>query len=335
MYAERLLIVSPAFHGYWQAYEGAFSRLGLSVRTLRYDELPTVGAKVGHKLRVELAERCGRNGQAMWARRTSARCAAAVRSSRPDRVLVIRGDVLGEDFWQSVEDVGARPVTLVYDEVARMDTTYEELISHGPVASYSAYDTAQLAARGARTAHVKDAYDAHLPFTRVPSDEVVFIGALYGQRGPLVEALHTAGVPVRAYGRAWSHHPLDRARTWGTPRPQVPAERDVPRDVAYGIQSGAVAALNIHEGQDGFTMRTYEIPGIGGLQLIDRDDVSDLYEPGREVLVFHSPEELIDLARRAARDTAWSQRVREAGRRRTLAEHTFDHRVVELNALWR
>lgn len=331
---ERLLIVSPAFHGYWRAYEGAFRRLGYEVTALPYDDLPSMRAKARHKLLIELPERLGREGRSLHAREVSARCARTVREHRPDKVLVIRGDLLGEEFWDAVERTGAKPLTLVYDEVARMDTTYEALMSHGPVASYSAHDTAELQRRGATTAHIKDAYDSRLPFTPLPSDDVVFIGAVYGQRAPLIEALHRAGVPVRAYGRGWSHHPLDRLRTWNAPRPDVPASRDVPRHQAYGIQAGAVAALNIHEGQDGFTMRTFEIPGTGGLQFIDRDDVSELYEPGSEVLVFHSAEELIELARRAAVDTAWAARIRQAGRRRTLSEHTFDHRVRELEALW-
>nr|WP_300339532.1 glycosyltransferase [Actinomyces sp.] len=330
----RLLIISPAFHGYWRAYEDAFTRLGYRVRTLRYDELPSRSAKVRHKLGVELMDRLGADGSSRWARRTSALCAKEVLSSRPDRVLVIRGDILGEDFWEAVTQVGARPLTLIYDEVARMGTSYEQLMRHGPVASYSAHDTAQLAARGARTAHVRDAYDSHLPFHPVASDEVVFIGALYGLRGTYMESLHRAQIPVRAYGRSWSHHIWDRIRTWDAPRPDLPAHRDVPRDLAYGIQAGALASLNVHDQQDGFTMRTYEIPGVGGLQLIDRDDVEDLYEPGTEVLVFHSSEELVDLVRRAATDTAWARSIRRAGRRRTLAEHTFDHRVLELAALW-
>lgn len=334
MPSPRLLIVSPAFHGYWQAYEGAFQRLGYEARTLRYDELTTPVAKARHKIGTELVERAGLPARHRWAKRVSARCTEVVRRHRPDVVLVIRGDALGQDFWDAVAEVGARPLTLVYDEVARMDTSYEELLSHGPVASYSAHDTAELAARGGRTAHVRDAYDARLPFIPLPSDDVVFIGAVYGQRAPLLTALDSAGVPVRAYGRGWSHHPIDRIRTWNSARPDIPAERDVPRGEGYGIQAGAVAALNVHEGQDGFTMRTFEIPGVGGLQLIDRDDVSEVYDPGTEVLVFHSPEELVDLARRAAADTAWSQSIREAGRKRTLAEHTFDHRARELAALW-
>ena len=38
----RLLIVSPSFHGYWQAYEGAFRRLGHPTRTLNYQDRKSV-----------------------------------------------------------------------------------------------------------------------------------------------------------------------------------------------------------------------------------------------------------------------------------------------------
>ncbi|MFN8045891.1 MAG: glycosyltransferase [Dermatophilaceae bacterium] len=98
--------------------------------------------------------------------------------------------------------------------------------------------------------------------------------------------------------------------------------------------AGAPVSLNIHGDQDGFTMRTFEIPGVGGLELVDRRDVDVHYEPGREVLVFDTPDEAIELARRGLKDEGWSRSIREAGRARTMAEHTFDHRVAELERLW-
>ncbi|WP_067781965.1 CgeB family protein [Actinomyces vulturis] len=331
---KKLLILSPGFHGYWKAYESAFTRRGYNARTVCYDTLATLSDKFHHKLTIELPQKFGQDTREKQAREVSAKVAQHVRDVKPELVLVIRGDLLRDSFWEAVNDVGARPITLVYDEVARMTMSYEELMSHGPVASYSQHDTAEFTKRGARTVHVLDAYDATLPFTSTPSQNVVFIGARYGQRAPLLETLHRSGVNVAAYGREWSHHPFDLARTWFSPRPSIPAFRDIPRDRAYGIQAGALASLNVHENQDGFTMRTYEIPGVGGVQLIDRDDVSDLYDPGTEVLVFHSPEELVELAQRLKKEPAWANSIREAGQKRTLAEHTFDHRIPVLESLW-
>ena len=81
-------------------------------------------------------------------------------------------------------------------------------------------------------------------------------------------------------------------------------------------------------------MRTFEAPGVGALHLIDRADVARYYEPEREVLVYESTEELIDLCARIFREPRWAHAIREAGQRRTLAEHTFDDRVKILEKLW-
>ena len=202
------------------------------------------------------------------------------------------------------------------------------------VASYSSKDATELAAPGRLVAHVPLAHDPHVPFTPKPSDDVVFVGARYPRRESLLADVAAAGVAVRAYGRDWSGHPWDRLRTWRVRTPEVPHGRDLGRPDAYAVMAGAVAALNVHGDQDGFTMRTFEACGVGALQLVDRTDVAEHYEPGREVLTFGSPEEAVEHATRARRDPAWAARVREAGRRRTLAEHTFDHRLSALEALW-
>jgi spore maturation protein CgeB len=171
-------------------------------------------------------------------------------------------------------------------------------------------------------------------FRARPGDEVVFVGARYPNREALLTALAGSGVPVRAYGRDWSGHPLDRLRTWRLRQPAVPHGRDLPLAEAYGVMAGARAALNVHGDQDGFTMRTFEACGVGAVQLVDRADVSRHYEPGAELAVFGSPEEAAELAHRAVTDRPWAQGLRSAGRARTLAEHTFVHRARTLEALW-
>ena len=139
---------------------------------------------------------------------------------------------------------------------------------------------------------------------------------------------------VKAYGRAWSKHWWDRARTWSWHRPAIPSGRDLDRSHAYGVMAGARASLNLHGDQDGFTMRTFEACGVGGLQIVDRADVDSLYDPGSELLVFNSTQELVELAERAGTEPQWAQAIAQAGRKRTLAEHTFAHRVQALEARW-
>lgn len=332
----RILLVAPAFHGYGRSIAGALERGGHSVLLHEYDLNPTRSSKIRHKVRHELPDRVtgGDSGSTRHAHVMTAAAVTAVTETRPDVVLTVKGDALGPAYWHAVDASGARQLLWLYDEIARMSFDPVVLDSRPSVVSYSTHDVGVLAARGLRAAHVLDAYDHTVPVTPRRSDEIVFVGARYPERVRLLTTLHRSGIPVRAYGRDWSGHPIDRLRTWRLRSPDLPSGRDVPRGTAYGITAGAVASLNSHTDQDGFTMRTYEIPGSGGLQLIDRPDIGHVYDPGEEVLVFTSDEELVELSRRARSDRAWARRIAERGQRRTLAEHTFDHRVPVLEAAW-
>ncbi len=335
----RLLVVSPNFHGYWRSIERAFTELGYAVTTHRYDERPARLARVGAKVRHELPARIGltRFGLGdpgdLVAGRTAA-ALAALDAVDPHRLLVVKGDTLGAAFWDEVDRRKIPRVLWLYDELRRVrhEVPIERL---GPIASYSAADTGALQERSFTVAHVPLAFDPTMTPTQPPrTDEVVFVGARYPARERLLVGLAEAGVPVRAYGRDWSGHLVDRVRTWDLHRPSIAAGRDLPRPEAYAVLAGAAAALNIHGDQDGFTMRTFEACGVGGLQLIDRADVTELYTPGEHLEVFGGPAELTALADRALRDRPWSDRLRAAGRAHTMAQHTFVHRARALEALW-
>ncbi|GHG46484.1 hypothetical protein GCM10012320_12550 [Sinomonas cellulolyticus] len=332
----RLLLVTPTFHGYHRGIARALEGRGYEVITHCYDGFATLGDKLRNKALVELPARLGvdshRSAEA-WA---TERALAALRESSPDRIIVIKGDTLGLDFWDEVERRELPRILWLYDDLHRHRYTYEFLREVGPVVSYARSEAEGLVERGVNACWVPNGFDPGLvgaPTAR-RTDEIVFVGSRYPNRVELLQELHAAGLPVRAYGRQWSKHPFDRLRTWEVVRPRLPAERDISLERAYVVQAEAAAAINVHGLQAGLAMRTFEVPGMGGLQLIDRPDVEDFYDPGTEALVFGSAEELVELARRALSDRAWSERIREAGQRRTLAEHTFAHRIERLDTLW-
>ena len=333
---DRVLLVVPAFHGYGRSIAGALERAGHSVTLHEYDLNATRSGKVRHKLAHELPDRVsgGNAGGRRHAEIMTEAAVSAIRSASPTVVLTVKGDTLGHQYWEAVDSCGARQLLWLYDELSRMFFDPQVLRSRPSVVSYSPNDVKELGRQGLRAAHVLDAYDHTIAFRPIPSDEVVFVGARYPERERILKRLHSSGIPVRAYGRDWSGHPVDRLRTWRLSGPALPTGRDVPRGTAYGITAGAVAALNSHTDQDGFTMRTYEIPGSGGLQMVDRPDVDQIYEPGEEVLVFSSDHELVELTRKASADRSWAARIAQKGRRRTLASHTFDHRVPILESAW-
>lgn len=334
----RLLVVSPVFHGYSRSIAAAFERRGHEVTVHNYDARGTLH-RFWHKASVELPARLGRSAHAGDPTGITARVVSAVRELRPDRVLVVKGDVLGDAFYDELDGTATRPrigrVLWLYDELRRTRYDHDTLARYDGIASYSPADTATLTADGFDVHHVPLAYDPALdPAPGPRSIEAVFVGARYPSRERLITQLYLAGVPVRAFGRDWSGHPYDRGRTWSWRRPDVPVGRDLPRREAYAVMAAASATLNIHGDQDGFTMRTFEACGVGGVQLIDRADVAGLYEPGVELAVFADGDELVDLAQRAVADPRWAESLRVAGRARTLAEHTFDHRIRELEQLW-
>ena len=328
------MLVSPGFHGYHAAISAALAARGHLVTTHVYDDTGGVVGRTWHQVRHQLPRKVGAGSLRRLTRETTARALAAVEQARPEAVVVVKGDTLGPAFWDAI---ARRPrITWLYDEVRRTRWTPERLAGIGPLATYSALDDVDFEAAGLDSRHLPLAYDHRLvphPAQR-HTPEVSFVGARYPTREQVLTFLHEDGIPVRTYGRDWSTHAVDRLRTWRIGSPGIPSERDVTRAAAYDVMAASAATLNLHGDQDGFTMRTFEAAGVGGVELIDRSDVDGLYEPSAEVLTWGTPEELTELCRRVLAEPAWTDKVRAAARARTLAQHTFDHRVAVLEDAW-
>lgn len=330
----RVLLVSPGFHGYHAAIAAALAARGHVVSTHVYDDHGGPLGRATHQLRHQLPRKLGAGSLRRLGREETARAAAAVDRSRPEAVVVVKGDTLEQQFWDAISTLPR--VTWLYDEVRRTRFDSDRLAAIGPLATYSALDAADFQSHGWDARMLPLAFDHRLvpsPTTRRDA-HITFVGARYPAREGVLTTLVHDHVPVRAYGRDWSGHPVDRLRTWRIGTPSVPAERDVSRAEAYDVMAASAATLNMHGDQDGFTMRTFEAAGVGGVQLVDRDDVVALYDPDTEVLPWTTPEELTELCRRAAAEPGWTDAIRSAARSRTLAHHTFDHRAAELEAAW-
>ena len=330
----RVLLVSPVFHDYWASIVRGFESLGHEAACIRYDELDGPGAKVANKLRLEIPERLGRDRTEAARRWATARVARELSAHQPDVVVVVKGDLLDPGLWEPLRRRNVPVVLWLYDELRRTRHTDETLEAYRAVATYSPDDRDALAARGLASRLVPLAFDPRLS-VQGPTDgtEVAFVGARYPGRAALLAELVRRGVTVRAYGRDWSRRPVDRLRTLDWVRPPVPGAPDVSREAAAGLMHGALAALNIHGYQDGFNIRTFEACGVGAVQLIDRPEVKDLYDPGEELLAFQGVDDLVSQVERVRSDRAWADGLREAGRRRTLADHTFDRRCADLLGL--
>lgn len=332
----RLLLISPGFHGYYKALARSFELQGYDVVTHCYDVTASRRGKAWNKARHELPARLKGSGGHLSADRVSARAIDQIDQIRPDVIVVIRGDIFLESFWESARAQTDRLVVWMYDEMRRTAFDAVMVNAYSRIATYSREDTDALRAAGIDALYLPLGFDSHAQVAKSEAGRgvVSFIGAPFAKREAALATLIDAGIPVKAWGRGWSDHPFDRARTWRIASQGVPNARDASSSESLSIMRNSVATLNIHGDQDGFTMRTFEASGVGALQFIDREDVAEFYDIGSEVLVYQSPAELIELARRALSKPEVFVPIRDAAKRRTLAEHTLDHRVGALEKFW-
>jgi spore maturation protein CgeB len=101
----------------------------------------------------------------------------------------------------------------------------------------------------------------------------------------------------------------------------------------YDVLYNAKIALNLHinvAGRYANNMRLYEATGVGTLLITDsKDNLATLFEPGKEVVAYHSTEEAFELIDYYLGHEAERKAIAQAGQARTLREHTYRHRMEE------
>ena len=107
----------------------------------------------------------------------------------------------------------------------------------------------------------------------------------------------------------------------------------------YGLDmfnriAGAGAVLNIHADSSpefASNMRVFEVTGAGGLLITDyKRNLNELFEPGKEVLVYHDREECLSLCKWALSHPEDAAKIAEAGRSRCFKDHLYDNRIEKL-----
>lgn len=77
--------------------------------------------------------------------------------------------------------------------------------------------------------------------------------------------------------------------------------------------------------------RVFDVPAAGAFVLTDwREQLDTLFEPGTEIICYHTPEEVPELVDRYLARPDERTRITQAARRRVLAEHTWEHRLQAL-----
>lgn len=81
-------------------------------------------------------------------------------------------------------------------------------------------------------------------------------------------------------------------------------------------------------------MRLFEATGCGALLLTDyRDNLDELFEIGKEVVAYRSPEEAVMLAHYYQHHPTEANSIALAGRERTLRDHTYKKRMLQTSEI--
>ena len=133
--------------------------------------------------------------------------------------------------------------------------------------------------------------------------------------------------PISVWGPGWKIH-----------RENIPQHVVRPGAISLSrtgkIYSQAKTVLNLKNARNvinGLNQRSFDPPACRALLL--HDAVGDLqrnFEPGKEILVFDSPEEFHFLHDKAMKDEFFRRTIAEQGYRRVVSCHTFLHRAKSI-----
>ncbi len=83
-------------------------------------------------------------------------------------------------------------------------------------------------------------------------------------------------------------------------------------------------------------MRLFETTGVGACLLTDwKENLSDLFEPDKEVLTYRSAAECVEKVRYILEHENERREIAAAGQLRTLREHTFENRAARIDEIIR
>jgi spore maturation protein CgeB len=106
----------------------------------------------------------------------------------------------------------------------------------------------------------------------------------------------------------------------------------------YRVLARSKITINQHiDIAEGFAnnMRLFEATGMGTLLITDwKHNIVDMFEPGKEVICYHSASECVDLIHYYLTHEDERARIAEAGQQRTLRDHTYRKRTAELSVIF-
>lgn len=206
----------------------------------------------------------------------------------------------------------------------------------------SKYMVRHFAEKGIRLYYLPSAVDTayYAPMKMTEKERKAFsapfsyIGRATERRAEYCKHLVNKGIAL--YGNRWKTN--KSAISAGLGR-CVRLKRDVKGLELVKIYQCSTAVLNIQqEPLDQFrsilSLQCFAVPATGGCLIADYvEEADEAFEIGKEILVFRTKEELLELSEKCVKDPAFARSIGEAGRIRCQKCHTHEKRVTELEGL--
>ena len=168
----------------------------------------------------------------------------------------------------------------------------------------------------------------HRPVAQAGTEPcLVIAGNMYPSRVRLLDRLIAKGIPLRLYGGGyprWIGETASRAAHTG---------RIVTCEEKARVFRSAAGVLNtMHPAEvNGVNARLFEAAGCGAAVLTEfRPTVPELFAVGKEVLVFHDFDDLLEQATRLLSERGLTERLGDAAAQRAHRDHTYDLRVTAI-----
>ena len=254
-----------------------------------------------------------------------------INKTKPDILLGIAQSPLFEQLFDDIRKSGVI-TTFWFVEDYRIVTYWKRVASHFDIFfSIQTESFAKaLAEAGAHNHYyLPVAFDNNLeefPARSAARIPISFMGAPYPNRVRLFEKLAPFGLKI--YGEGWDSFKIPGVNAGGRRISELEA-RSIYRDTKINLNFHSSMQPEIIGG-DFVNPRTFELAGLGCFQLTDRRECMPPLYADNEIVQFSDEAELVDLISHYLKNDAGRNEIIKNARRRTLRNHLFEHRVVEI-----
>ncbi|MHB8578570.1 MAG: glycosyltransferase [Ignavibacteriaceae bacterium] len=159
--------------------------------------------------------------------------------------------------------------------------------------------------------------ELYVPLDIKKDIEISFVGQRHGDRKQVFDKIIESGLELKIFGYNWEHFPR------------------IPFHQMVRVFSRSKINLNLSNSstmvEQQIKGRNFEIPGTKSFLLTgNAENLQEYFEDGKEIVIFNSPEELIDKAKYYLAHETERKTIAEYAFKRTISEHTWQHRFDDI-----